>query len=63
MVDPIVLIFLIGGITSFTRLPVDLPKTISKFASNFLLLAIGLKGGLELSTMLSMQFLWVTRSP
>lgn len=50
MVDPIVLIFLIGGITSFTRLPVDLPKTISKFASNFLLLAIGLKGGLELST-------------
>ena len=48
--DPIILAFILGGIFCLMKLPIKLPKPISKTISNFLLLAIGFKGGLELTT-------------
>jgi hypothetical protein len=50
MLDPIILAFILGGISCYWKMPLNVPKSLSKFVSNFLLLAIGFKGGLELTT-------------
>lgn len=49
MTDPIILFFLFGLIAGLLRSELRLPSAIYEFVSIVLLLAIGLKGGVELS--------------
>ena len=47
--DPIVLFFLLGVIAGIIRSDLEMPSALYEALSIFLLLAIGLKGGVELS--------------
>ncbi len=47
--DPIILFFLLGLVAGLLRSPLRLPGAIYEFVSILLLLAIGLKGGIELA--------------
>ncbi len=47
--DPIILFFLLGLVAGVLRTPLRLPAAIYEFVSILLLLAIGLKGGIELA--------------
>lgn len=49
MVDPIILFFLLGLVAGVLRSDLRLPAAIYEFVSILLLLAIGLKGGIELA--------------
>lgn len=49
MLDPIILFFLLGIIAGLVRSEMRLPSQIYDFVSILLLLAIGLKGGIELA--------------
>ena len=49
MIDPIVLFFLLGLVAGLLRSELRLPAAIYEFVSIVLLLAIGLKGGIELA--------------
>ena len=49
MIDPIILFFLLGVAASLLRSELRLPAAIYEFVSILLLLAIGLKGGIELA--------------
>jgi uncharacterized protein len=49
MIDPVVLFFILGIIAGIARSDLRLPASIYEFLSIVLLLAIGLKGGVELS--------------
>ncbi len=49
MLDPIILFFLLGVIASLLRSELRLPAAVYDFVSALLLLAIGLKGGIELA--------------
>jgi uncharacterized protein len=49
MLDPVVLFFLIGLSARLVRSPLKLPQPLYEGLSIYLLLAIGLKGGVELS--------------
>lgn len=49
MLDPIILFFLLGIIAGLVRSELRLPSQIYDFVSILLLLAIGLKGGIELA--------------
>jgi len=48
-IDPVVLFFIVGLIAGLLRAEMRLPTAIYEFLSVILLLAIGLKGGIELS--------------
>lgn len=48
-IDPIILFFLLGVVAGLVRSDLRLPGAIYDFLSIYLLLAIGLKGGLELA--------------
>lgn len=49
MIDPIILFFVLGFIAALLRSELRLPAAVYEFVSILLLLAIGLKGGMELS--------------
>lgn len=49
MIDPIILFFLLGLFAGLSRSELRLPAAIYEFVSILLLLAIGLKGGIELA--------------
>ena len=49
MIDPIILFFLLGATAGLLRSELRLPAAIYEFVSIVLLLAIGLKGGVELA--------------
>lgn len=49
MFDPVVYFFIFGIIAGILKAPIKLPSNIYQFLSSYLLLAIGLKGGLELN--------------
>lgn len=49
MIDPIILFFLLGAVAGLLRTELRLPAAIYEFVSIVLLLAIGLKGGVELA--------------
>lgn len=49
MVDPVILFFLLGVVAALVRSELRLPAQIYDFVSILLLLAIGLKGGVELA--------------
>lgn len=49
-VDLIVLFFFLGALASWLRSDLELPESIGKFLSIFLLLSLGLKGGHEVRT-------------
>ncbi len=49
MIDPIILFFLLGATAGLLRSELRLPAAIYEFVSIVLLLAIGLKGGIELA--------------
>jgi hypothetical protein len=48
-IDPILLFFFLGVLASYLKSDLELPESISKFLSIFLLLSLGLKGGYEVS--------------
>ena len=48
-IDPIILFFLFGLIAGLLRSELRLPSAIYEFVSMLLLIAIGLKGGVELA--------------
>lgn len=49
MIDPIILFFLLGLVAGLLRSELRLPAAVYEFVSMLLLLAIGLKGGIELA--------------
>jgi hypothetical protein len=49
VIDPIILFFLLGAVAGLLRSELRLPTAIYEFVSIVLLLAIGLKGGVELA--------------
>lgn len=49
MFDPVVYFFIFGIIVGVLKSPIKLPNNIYQFLSSYLLIAIGLKGGLELN--------------
>jgi len=49
MLDPAVLFFLLGVLAAAVRSNLEMPAQISKFISLYLLMAIGIKGGVALS--------------
>ena len=49
VIDPIILFFLLGLVAGLLRSELRLPAAIYEFVSILLLLAIGLKGGVELA--------------
>ncbi len=49
VIDPIILFFLLGAVAGLLRSELRLPAAIYEFVSIVLLLAIGLKGGVELA--------------
>lgn len=49
MIDPVILFFLLGAVAGLLRSELRLPAAIYEFVSIVLLLAIGLKGGIELA--------------
>lgn len=49
LLSPIVLAFLIGAVAGFVRSELELPESILKFLSIYLLFSIGIVGGRELS--------------
>lgn len=48
-IDPIVLFFLLGALAGILKADLRLPPAVYEFVSTLLLLAIGLKGGVELA--------------
>jgi hypothetical protein len=48
-IDPVILFFLLGAFAGLARAELRLPAAIYEFVSTLLLLAIGLKGGVELA--------------
>ncbi|MFO7847086.1 MAG: sodium-dependent bicarbonate transport family permease [Balneolaceae bacterium] len=56
--SPIVLAFLLGIISKLVKSDLEIPESIYKAISIYLLLAIGLKGGVELSTTAFSEFIW-----
>jgi hypothetical protein len=48
-IDPVILFFLLGAFAGIARAELRLPAAIYEFVSTLLLLAIGLKGGVELA--------------
>jgi hypothetical protein len=48
MFDPVVYFFIFGVVAGVLKSPIGLPKNIYQFLSAYLLVAIGLKGGVEL---------------
>lgn len=57
LVDPIILFFLLGLVAGVLRSQVRLPAAVYDFVSILLLLAIGLKGGIELAKQPFLQLL------
>lgn len=55
---PIVLAFLLGILSKLVKSDLEIPESIYKAISIYLLLAIGLKGGVELSTTAFSEFIW-----
>jgi uncharacterized protein len=49
LLSPIVLAFLLGAVAGLIRSELELPDPVLKLLSIYLLLSIGLKGGVELS--------------
>ena len=47
--DPVILLFVLGVVAGLARADLRLPGAIYEFVSTVLLLAIGLKGGVELA--------------
>ena len=47
--EPVILFFLLGAIAGFVRSDLRIPGVLYESLSIFLLLAIGLKGGVELA--------------
>lgn len=56
--SPIVLAFVLGIIAKLVKSDLEFPQPIYKALSIYLLLAIGLKGGVELSTTPFSDFIW-----
>lgn len=50
LLDPVILFFLLGCLMAAVRSNFEMPPTIFKFFSMYLLMAIGFKGGVALST-------------
>lgn len=48
-IDPVLLFFFLGVLASYLNSDLELPDSVSKFLSIFLLLSLGLKGGYEVS--------------
>jgi hypothetical protein len=48
-IDPVILFFILGALAGLARAELRLPAAIYEFVSTLLLLAIGLKGGVELA--------------
>lgn len=49
MIDPIILFYIFGIVAGVLKSPIRLPDQIYQFLSSYLLIAIGLKGGVELA--------------
>ncbi|HYF44277.1 MAG TPA: sodium-dependent bicarbonate transport family permease, partial [Ramlibacter sp.] len=49
MLDPVILFFTLGLLARLAGSPLQVPKALYESLSIYLLLAIGLKGGVELS--------------
>ena len=47
--DPVILFFILGFVGGLLKSPIQLPGSAYQFLSSYLLIAIGLKGGMELS--------------
>lgn len=56
--SPIVLAFVLGIVAKLVKSDLEFPQPIYKALSIYLLLAIGLKGGVELSTTPFSEFIW-----
>jgi len=50
ILDPAILFFVFGVLAGFVRSNLEVPPAIVKFASLYLLIALGLKGGASLAT-------------
>lgn len=49
LLDPVILFFFLGVIAALVRSSLEIPASIAKFLSLYLLMAIGIKGGVALS--------------
>ena len=57
LLDPTILCFIVGMIAGLAKSDLRLPKSTYEFVSLYLLLAIGFKGGVQLSKTNMMEFL------
>lgn len=49
LTSPVILFFLLGGLAAFARSDLNIPEAMAKGLSIYLMIAIGLKGGVEVS--------------
>jgi uncharacterized protein len=49
LTSPVILFFVLGALASFARSDLSIPESVSKGMSLYLMAAIGLKGGVEVS--------------
>jgi hypothetical protein len=49
LTSPVILFFLLGGLAAFARSDLQIPEAMAKGLSIYLMIAIGLKGGVEVS--------------
>jgi len=49
VLTPPILFFLLGGVSTLVRSPLEIPQAVSRAIALYLLVAIGLKGGVELA--------------
>lgn len=60
--SPIVLAFVLGIVSKLVKSDLEIPRPLYQSLSIYLLLAIGLKGGVELSTTPFSEFIWPAAS-
>lgn len=56
--DPIILAFILGGLSHYFKIPFIIPKKFSSTISSCLLISIGFKGGLELGEVNPASFIY-----
>lgn len=56
-IDPVIYFFMVGLISAIFKIPIRLPRQIAEFATYFLLITIGLKGGIEFRDVSVMEVL------
>jgi hypothetical protein len=62
LLDPAILFFIFGVLAGFVRSNLEIPPSISRFLSLYLLMALGLKGGFALAQPMRSPRVWAPRS-